>query len=214
MRTKTLLLTAALAAAGIASSMAQAVYSVNAVGYVNTTINPGLNLISNPLNATDNSIPAVFASLPTGAQVYVFNGTGFDTYGKTPFGWSPTTAANVQVAPGTGVFVRNPAAATTVTFVGEVPQGTASNTSVPAGLSIQSSAVPQDGLAATDLKYPIATGDQIFKWNGNGYDTYGKTPFGWSSPGGTLEPTIKVGEAFFARKNAQAAWTRNFSVNG
>ena len=47
MRTKTLLLTAALSAAGIASSMAQ-VYSVNAVGYVNTPLVTGFNLISNP----------------------------------------------------------------------------------------------------------------------------------------------------------------------
>ena len=37
MRTKTLLLTAALCAAGIATSKAQ-VYSVNAVGYVNTAL--------------------------------------------------------------------------------------------------------------------------------------------------------------------------------
>ena len=40
MRTKTLLLTAALAAAGAATSMAQStIYSVNAVGYANITIN-------------------------------------------------------------------------------------------------------------------------------------------------------------------------------
>jgi hypothetical protein len=195
--------------------MAQ-VYSVNAVGYVNTTIKPGLNLVSNPLIATDNHIPALFGSLPNGSQVYVLTASGgFDTYGKTPFGWQGPNLATQTVMPGDGVFVRNVTAAdATVTFVGEVPQAAASNTQVPAGLSIKSSPVPQQGLVTTALLYPIASGDQIYKWNGTAYDTYGKTPFGWSSPGGTQEPTINVGEAFFARKNAAATWTRNFSVNG
>ena len=48
MRTKTLLLTAALSAAGIATSMAQ-VYSANAVGYVNKLIPTGFSMIANPV---------------------------------------------------------------------------------------------------------------------------------------------------------------------
>jgi hypothetical protein len=79
MRTKTLLLTAALCAAGIATSKAQ-VYSVNAVGYVNTSLLKGFNLVSNPLDnkATDgNKIKNLFASLPAGAQVFFFDGTKY-----------------------------------------------------------------------------------------------------------------------------------------
>jgi hypothetical protein len=71
MRTKTLLLTAALSAAGVATSMAQ-VYSVNAVGYVNTQLVPGLNLISNPLEAADNKIKTLLTGVPVNTQVYRF----------------------------------------------------------------------------------------------------------------------------------------------
>ena len=47
MRTKALLLTAALGLASVATSMAQAVYSVNVVGYINLTMKPGFNLVAN-----------------------------------------------------------------------------------------------------------------------------------------------------------------------
>src|SRR6478672_7317898 len=46
MRTKTLLLTAALAAVGVSSSMAQ-VYSVNVVGYVNKSVPKGFYMLAN-----------------------------------------------------------------------------------------------------------------------------------------------------------------------
>src|SRR5437588_10363094 len=83
MRTKTLLLTAALSAAGVASSMAQGtVFSVNAVGYVNTTVGPKFSLIANPLTASDNTINTLFktgiqGTIPPGFQVFRFGTTGF-----------------------------------------------------------------------------------------------------------------------------------------
>jgi hypothetical protein len=215
MRTKTLLLTAALSAAGIATSMAQ-VYSVNAVGYVNTTLKPGYNLISNPLNAADNTIPALFAGVPAQTQVYVFDGNTYQTatYFGAALGWNPAAMRTVQVTPGNGVFVRNPGQTdVTLTFVGEVPQGAASNTQVPAGLSIKSSAVPQDG-TVSQLGYPAASGDQLYKFNPatQSYTTYSYlgAPLNRWSPS---EPTISVGEAVFIRKTAAAAWDRNFNVN-
>jgi len=213
MRTKTLLLTAALAAAGIASSMAQAVYSVNAVGYVNTVLKPGFNLVSNPLTAADNKISTLFGtSLPNNSRVYKFNGTTYDiaTY-STLLGWTGPGAA-LTVTPGEGVFVQNGGAAdVTVTFVGEVPQGPASNTTIPAGFSIRSSAVPQAG-TATDLAFPAANNDRIYKWSNSpaGYTTYNfSTLLGWTP----TVPSVGVGEAFFVRMGAQTAWNRNFSVN-
>src|SRR5688500_4600203 len=80
MRTKTLLLTAALSAAGIATSMAQ-VYSVNAVGYVNTQLVPGFSLVSNPLNnTTGNTIQNLFGNgiqgaIPNLLSVFHYNPT-------------------------------------------------------------------------------------------------------------------------------------------
>src|SRR5687767_13420891 len=73
MRTKTLLLTAALSAAGLASSMAQ-VYSVNAVGYVNQSVpgsgTPGVSrlaILAVPLNGTNNELNTTMP-LPAGSD--------------------------------------------------------------------------------------------------------------------------------------------------
>ena len=113
MRTKTLFLTAALSAAGIATSMAQ-VFSVNAVGYVTTKIPAkGFALISNPLTASDNTIQALFKGAPAGTQVYRYNGTGFDVAAMDDIDlkFLPDNVANLTVLPGEGVFVFNPTAA-------------------------------------------------------------------------------------------------------
>jgi hypothetical protein len=215
MRTKTLILTAAVMAAGVASSMAQ-VYSVNAVGYVNKTIPGGnkLALISNPLNAADNSIGALFKGVPAGTQVYKYDGTKFviATYDDIDNAFLPADAAATKVNPGEGVFVRNTSGSDlTVTFVGEVPQGNLSNP-IPAGLSIRSSQVPQAG-PVTTLGFPGAAGDQIFKFvpAKQGYDTFSFDDIdnAWLPS----VPTLDVGEAVFVRKNAAANWTRTFSVN-
>lgn len=221
MRTKTLLLTAALSAAGIATSMAQ-VYSVNAVGYVNTTLVPGFNLVSNPLNnTTGNTIQNLFgtgiATPPQGLIVFYFNPTtdafvsaSYDDIDQT---FLPADAAATVVAPGNGVFVLNPTAGNvTVTFVGEVPQGAASNQELPQGFSIKGSTVPIAG-PITTMGFPAAQGDIIFEWNAttdnyvsNSYDDIDQT---WLP----AVPNIDVGEAFFLFKNAAATWTRNFDVN-
>jgi len=142
MRTKTLLLTAALCAAGIATSKAQ-VYSVNAVGYVNTALVKGYNLISNPLdNKTSNKVKDLFASLPAGSQVFVFDGTKYSNADSDVFSGEITgPAAETEIKPGNGVFVRVDAP-TTITFVGEVPSGTLSNP-VPKGFSIKASRFPK-----------------------------------------------------------------------
>src|SRR5439155_26780565 len=65
MRTKTLLLPAALSAAGLASATAQ-VYSVNAVGYVNVSVPAHkLAILGVPLNGTNNQMNT---TMPLDAQ--------------------------------------------------------------------------------------------------------------------------------------------------
>jgi hypothetical protein len=227
MRTKTLLLTAALAAAGVASSMAQGtVFSVNAVGYVNTTLKKGFNLVSNPLNAgADNTIGTLFKSLPFGTQVYRFNGTGFDiaNYDDLEGKYTSSTASmlTAQILPGEGLFVKNNTTTDqTVTFVGEVPQGNLSNP-IPKGLSIRSSQVPQDGKITTDLGYPAKPGDQISKFDATTGKFVGPYSFddltgpngSWILGGVANEPTIGVGESVFVRSVNANTWTRTFNVN-
>jgi len=229
MRTKTLLLTAAVVAAGVASSMAQGtVFSVNAVGYVNTTFKPGFSLISNPLNAgADNTIPTLFKTAPFGTQVYRFHSTpsaGFDigTYDDLAGSWQAPgvpTLLTTPILPGSGLFVKNnlvPKADFTVTFVGEVPQGNLTTTLVK-GLQIVSSQVPQEGKISADLKYTGQPGDQLSKWDvaAQKFVTYGFDDLSnaWTLAGVANEPVIGVGESFFLSKQAAGTWTRTFDVN-
>jgi hypothetical protein len=222
MRTKTLLLTAALSAAGVATSMAQTVYSVNAVGYVNVTVKPGFQMIANPLDAADNTVEALLTGIPDGTIVYKYDaGTDlFDINQYIDLGggsgiWSIT---GMTLNPGEGAFIFNPTQADVqLTFVGEVVQGDISQ-AVPDGLSIQSSQVPQTGLLSTDLGFPVADGDIVYQFDENAqlYDINSAVDIGggtifWTSANG--EPVLDVGEAVFVAKAASATWTRSFSVN-
>jgi len=218
MRTKLLLLTAAVGAAGVATSMAQ-VYSVNAVGYVNKTIPAnGFALVSNPLMAADNTIDKLFVPVPAGTQVYYYDtakkqytvGTFDDldnSYGE---------AGKLKVEPGQGVFVRNPTAQPlTITFVGEVPQGTLTVPMV-AGLQIVSSKVPQAG-TPEQLSFPnklaqgLTAGDQVYKFQPD--QKYLVATFDDLDDNWDKALTFDVGESWFVSLQKPVTWTRQFSVN-
>jgi hypothetical protein len=215
MRTKTLLLTAALSAAGIATSMAQ-VYSVNAVGYVNTPLVKGFNLITNPLNnQSGNTIANLFSTIPNipeNLTVYKFENGKFITPATYSFGeFAPATSANAVVAPGEGVFVLNPSTTTlTVTFVGEVPQGNLDR-NLAKGFNLLGSAVPQAGTASA-LGFVPAENDAFYQFDSAGqkYKTPNTFSFGAWDP---AEPNLAVGEAAFIFKSAAGTWARTFNVN-
>jgi len=211
MRTKTLLLTAVLSAAGIASSLAQAVYSVNVVGYVNYPAKAPFSMIANPLNNTaGNELSKILPSVPFGTTIYKWNGTQF-TSSVFLGAWAP----DATLAPGEGAFIAL-TADTTLTWVGEVMQGALANP-IPAGLSIRSSQVPQalklenSPTDPTDpgLGFPAAFGDTIYFYRG--------TPAGYVSSVylGTFAPAAipAVGEAFWVSTTTAKSWTRTFNVN-
>lgn len=101
MRTKTLLLTAVVAAAGLASSMAQ-VYSVNVVGYVSTPLVAGQNaLVSNPLNNGTNTLNDLVGSLPAKSSAQLWNGAGY-----TPSLKGATWSPNLPINPAQGFFLK------------------------------------------------------------------------------------------------------------
>jgi hypothetical protein len=220
MRTKTLLLIAAIGAAGAATSMAQ-VYSVNAVGYVNKTIPKGqFSMVTNPLKAATNTVNALFAGVPAGFQVFVYTpGKGYDvgTFDDLEGSFIPASVGNAVLNPGHGVFVKNPTAAdVTVTFVGEVMQGTLTTPLVP-GLQIVGSQVPQEG-TASDLGLPNTTeeglspGDQVYQFTGPG-GYYVST---FDDLENNYVPALKplaVGEAIFVKLAKANSWNRTFSVN-
>jgi hypothetical protein len=216
MRTKTLLLTLALAAASAASSMAQ-VYSVNAVGYVNLTIPSGFSIIANQLNhSPDNTVGNVFGNPPNDVTLYLFN-NATSTYDIASYlgflgAWDHPEKV---VGPGKGIFIYNSGAPFTQTFVGEVPQGTLS-TPIPVGFNLVASQVPQSGLLQSQLGYvPSTSGasDVVYRFNNatSQYNVY--TYIGFLGQWDT-EPQPNVGEGYFIfRADAGYNWTRTFSVN-
>jgi hypothetical protein len=221
MRTKTLLAAAAMLAAGLASSMAQSnVYSLNVVGYVNYTFVGGglFTATANPLNTSSNTLAGIFGTgspatgLPPGTSVQVWDTTAQDfvSYTKTPVGSGWGANATVPIVPGKGVFVKvNTAGNYTNTYVGEVLQGSLTNSTV-ANFNLIGNMVPDSGLA-TAVNLVPAPGAQVQKWSVALQDfvTSSKTPIGWSGAG---EPSFVPGEGFFLKNGAAYDWVRNFTV--
>jgi hypothetical protein len=213
MRTKTILLSAAVLAAGLSASLAQSVFSVNAVGYVNVTVVGGYTLICNPLNGTNNLLSTVIPAPPDGTTVLKWD-PATQRFGS-PFtyldgvGWLP----DGTVLPGEGFFINTGGAATTLTFVGEVPQGSLSNP-LSANYTLISSIVPQSvSLADPTVSFPAQDGDTLLRWNSatqrfNDPFTY-LDGIGWLP----TDPIPAVGEGFFYNTQTARAWTRTFSVN-
>ena len=209
MRTKTLVLTAFIGALGIAGASAQ-VYSVNAVGYVNKSIPSGFSIIANPLNNGGNKVSEIFGAAPGPLTLYTFGDTGFTINGyDTDF--EEWTNGDQVISPGEGFFVNNSgAAAVTVTFVGEVPQGDLSN-ALPQGFSIRSSQVPQAGELEADLGFPIDGGPTVYQFdNATGYkiSSYDADFEEWSSV-----PSVGVAEGFWVLNASASSWNRSFSTS-
>ncbi|MCL5098326.1 MAG: hypothetical protein M1608_12530 [Candidatus Omnitrophica bacterium] len=199
----------------MATAVAQTVYSVNVVGYVTVTLQPGFNMVANPLNAATNTVAAVLTGVPEGTTVYKFNSdTG--AFSINAFSFGEWAVPDQSFAPGEGAFINVPGTApVTVTFVGEVMQGDLS-TPIPAGFSIKSSQVPQELPLTTDathtqsLNFPAAEGDTIYTWD-TSTKSYGIHSFAFGE--WNVNPIPKLGEAFFVKKAAAANWTRTFTVD-
>jgi len=217
MRTKTLLLTAAVIAAGIGASQAQ-VYSVNSVGYVNLSLTPGFSLIANPLQGTNNQLSTVIPVAPDGTQVLTWN-TGAQTFNSASVfdgdvnQWFP----NGSLPVGIGAFINLPVAST-ITFVGEVTQGPAITNQVSNNYSLLANMVPQT-ISLTAAGFPAQDGDQYLAWDNTTHAykaaiVYDGDALAWFGPGGAATPTPAVGEGFFYYTTAGARpWTRSFTVN-
>ena len=211
MRTKTLLLTAALAIGAATSSMAQ-VYSQNVVGYVNVVVTNGQFLcVANPLNNGTNTLNEILPGAPANTTlVFEYTPTGFVSYTKRAT-W-PATADGRAFGPGKGFFVQNTATTpTTLTFVGEVNEGT-KTVAISSGFNLISSAFPLSGPAETGLGLPAITNNKLHQWVAavQNYVTYTRRATGWT--GGAGEPTVAVGEGFFFEAQAATSWTKTYTV--
>ena len=194
------------------------VFSVNAVGFVNKTFPPNEFVIaSNPLVASDNYVTNLFQNVPDRSTISKWNPATQQFQNNTyfaGFGWLDQT---MTLVPGEAFFFRNNSANNyTVTFVGNVSQGSLTN-SLVAGFNLVSSQVPQSGGVTTDLGLPIANLEIVSTFVGGGFVNHTFFDDGgagiWLANNQQIEPQIAVGQGFFVKKNQPVGWTRNFSVN-
>jgi hypothetical protein len=222
MKNKALLFTATAVCFGAASALGAV--SSNVVGYTQVALAKGLNLAANTLdNTTGNHIADVLSYVPDGSTVYLFDGKKFSSsqfLANVP--GDPTQGgiwtADAAIAPGTGFFIDS-STAYTVTFVGQVLQGTLSNP-VPTGLSIKASQVPQ-AAAIDTLGLAPGDGDQVFYFAAGKYTSYqflANDPTNpaaggiWTTGDGNA-PQLGIGQAVFISSSGKATWNRTFTVN-
>jgi hypothetical protein len=223
MRTKALLSVAAIAASAITAMAQSNVYSLNIVGYATVTINPGYNLLANPLSAGTRNGADEIMPIIDGEAILTWNGKGYDyvSYDSTFGGWvdansAPSTPPSLP--PGKGFFFLNNGPATNVTFVGQVVPGPSSTNTIPlpAGYSLIGSALPATVTAITNapVSLPIIDGMAILTWSGKNYiyTGYDSTFGGWvdanSAP--STPPAYSIGQGFFFLNTGTAAtWSQS-----
>lgn len=178
--------------AGITTASDPALVSVNnsaggAVGFLNLTIEPGLQLVTFQLiNAA--TVAQTLGALPPGITIYKMDGHGF--HANSYFnGWSDP---DMTIALGEAVFIHNAGSTpVTLTLTGVLVVGQLL-TQVPAGFSAFGSMIPFSGSLYSLYDF-AATADGTVFYN---FDrtTQSLVPYVWGS-GGTL-PTYAVGQGW------------------
>jgi hypothetical protein len=226
MRTKALLGLAVLAVSA-ATCVAQNVYSLNIVGYVNQPVEANkFYLLENPLtqvNSGGNNVTNLIKLDDTwdGSLVYGFeNGALYvaATY-VAGFGWYSDDVTKAVLDPGKGFYLY-PAKAGTVTFVGEVVQ---TNTMTIAGgnkFNLVGSPFPA-ALSLNALGLTGVDGDIVYRYSTAANKLNPITfvgGYGWYDDavanGGPVEgPALNVGEGiFYFNPNTDFTWKQSFTV--
>jgi hypothetical protein len=196
------------------SGQAGPIVSVNAVGYVNVMLPPGLSLIANPLISEMDTVSEQWPKAPDGAQVLKYvpeSGYEVSTFDGLAEAWSNPDFA---IPIGQGFFFRNTSAETmTQTFVGEVPQGRLV-VYLPAGPSMKGALVPQTGSINTIHQIPGQDGDLIRLWvnDDQGGGDYIDSVFISSENGWVPDLELRVAQGFWIEKQQAQEWVRVFSV--
>jgi hypothetical protein len=222
MRTKTLLLTAALVIASVATSMAQ-VYSVNIVGYVNLSISPGFNLVANQLKVAGTPANALSAVIPTAPEETEVLKYVSGNYTKDIFlggAWLNAVSGDpstTTISPGEGFFYNHVGATpTTVTLVGEVTLG-ASTVPLGAGFNLVSTVVPQAIELTPANSFPVVEEMEVLTHNAatakyNTSSIYLGGEWLNSVTGLAQVPAPAVGQGYFVNNVGPAtSWTRTFT---
>ena len=238
---KTLLVALASLAIGTISSQAQAVYSQNIVGYVNTTLagSSAFTCITAPLSGATNTVEGLMPCLTSGDTVYIWDPAGnayyFSTYYGMDLGGPPNdwydmygnVTNSPTVLPGQGFFYSTQSGnQETNTFTGSVVLSNSIALLGSSAFTCVGSTAPIGGsLESTNFNLPLASGDVIYIWqplaNAYYYSTYygsdlGGPPNDWYDMYGnvTNAPTVGVGQAFFYSTQSGNAetWNQNLLI--
>ena len=222
MKISPLCLVAALLTGGFSPSLAQ-LYSENIVGYINLTVQPGLNLIVNQLRSIDD-LSYFMPSVPDGTVVFRFNPVTQSYQNGVTFlagiGWYPSSGNTndlvKRIPVGEGFFLHIPAGSgfTNLTFVGEVVL--VSDLPLPWNYSLKGSVVPQaDSL--DNLGFPAAPGDRVYQWDVALQRFRIPSVFSDSNGWQPDQPRVRVGEGFLlfsdpALASPNRVWHRSFVI--
>jgi hypothetical protein len=223
MRTKALLGLAALAV-GLSTSVAQNVYSLNVVGYVNVSLQANkLHFLSLPLAPVDGNFNVtntiVLSDPQDGATLFNWTGTSWNADPPVWYagaGWFNSAGTDTIVSNGTAFFIVSKTNST-LTFVGQVPQGTLSY-NIPSGLSTLANQVP------VSTNFPGMTigndGNTMFTWV-QANQAWTSDPWvyyagsGWftSTAGdGTGAPLNPAEGVFYINSGVAIPFTQSFTV--
>jgi len=218
-----MLLSALLGTLGSVSLMAQStnVYSLNAVGYINVTLEPGFNMVSCPLIASpDNTINTVLTN-GTGQfkkwDMYFWNASSATYVEAEGSGTSWGTGGTNTLNPGQAAWILNPSnSAVTVTFVGTVPSGSLTNTLLP-GFNLSSSILPTSGDLVTNPLMNFTTAvkkDVVYMWNpvSQSYTDVSATAAGFPAANQPFQTNVGGGFWYLNNTNTPNNWVENFSV--
>jgi hypothetical protein len=225
MRTK-LVLGAAILAAGLASSMADNVYSLNVVGYYNVTAPAGFSIFVNQLNTDTNGINEVLPTNPQdGDQVYTFNNGIFNIDVTSGGSWVDNNTydpSTTTLSPGQGFFFwNNGGAAETRTFVGTVPQGLPlPAVHFPVGFGLVGNPIPAAVQLDPTNGCPLmgSDGNQYYVFDHGAYDIDVTSGGQWVDnntydpvPGG-IAPPVGIGYFIWNNQGAAMDWVYSFTV--
>ncbi len=206
MRTKTLFIAAAALAAGVASSMAQNVYSVNIVGYVSAPnpINQYI-ILANPLDNGTNDLYSLLPSAPNNSVVQVLAGGVLQNSTKNKGNWLPT---DFIIPPGNGFFYKAPSAGTT-TFVGSSPTtnnaALAGSVTVLAGSTIPFSGTLTDsGPNTLNLGPTLPNNSTVSVLVSGVLQTSTKNKGNWLP----TNPTLGVAQGYYIKPASAVTWAQ------
>jgi hypothetical protein len=207
----------AMLAAAICAVGATNVTSVNAVGFIKTTVADGeWALIALPFEQLDGKVAVtvndILPDAPDGTLAYYYKDGSWQAESKLAFvGWDPGTTEFIR---GDAIFLKAPEGMgpVSVSIMGEVPSAlTAPDTTinVNTGWTLLGFAYPSDiVLEDTSLGQNASDGDSIYWWNQQDqkWEGISKLAFvGWDPAGMVL----KAGQGYFFNAASGFSWMEN-----